>query len=67
MKEVFNVIAVIGLVFLPFGILEGMWSEPSLRGIARSFDGSRTMWIIFGSYYLILVVYFLVKSRSNKT
>jgi hypothetical protein len=62
-----KVISMVIILALPFGILEGMWSEPSLRGIARSLNGSKTMWIIFGVYYVILVLLFLVKSRSNKS
>ncbi len=54
-------VAILGLIGLPFGLIEGMWSEPSMRGFARKFDGSVTMWILFVVYYLILVTIWIRK------
>jgi hypothetical protein len=51
---------------LPFGILEGMWSEPSLREFARSFDGSRSMWILLCIYYGIVASIVFLKFYPKK-
>lgn len=61
-----KLIGILVVLGLPFGILEGMWSEPSLRNLARSLNGSKSMWILFGVYYLIVVLICLLKLRIKE-
>ena len=51
---------------LPFAIIEGMWSEPTLRDIARSFNGSKSMWISLSIYYGIVLLIFFLKIRIKE-
>jgi hypothetical protein len=42
------------LAVLPIIILEGMWSDPDQRELARRLDGSTTMLISFAVYLLVI-------------
>jgi hypothetical protein len=58
------------LAVLPITILEGMWSDPEWRELARRFDGSTTMWISFSLYFLIICVLWcrwISRSKSPKS
>lgn len=66
MNVVVKAIGVLAILGLPFGIVEGLWSEPSLREFARSFDGSRSMWISFCIYYGIVAFIVFLKFYPNK-
>ena len=61
-----KLIGILVVLGLPFGILEGMWSEPSLRNFARSLNGSKSMWISFGIYYAIVFSTLFLKKRNNE-
>ena len=61
-----NVVGVLAILGLPFGVIEGMWAEPSLREFARSFDGSRSMWISLFVYYGVVIVIFFLKFQHNR-
>lgn len=42
------------LGLLPIILLEGMWSDPHFRELARKLDGSAAMWISLLVYLLIV-------------
>jgi hypothetical protein len=59
-------LGILAILGLPFGIIEGMWSEPTSRIFARSFDGSKSMWITLGIYYGFVLIMILLKKRNNE-
>jgi hypothetical protein len=59
-------IGMLVILGLPFAIIEGMWSEPTLRDFARSFNGSKSMWISLGIYYGIVLLIFVLKIRTKE-
>ena len=65
MNIALKTVGILGIVGLPFGLIEGMWSEPSMRSFARKFDGSPAMWASFVVYYSIFVFIWLSKLRRD--
>lgn len=43
------------VAILPITILEGMWSAPNTRELARKIDGTSAMWIAYAVYLLLIV------------
>jgi len=54
-----RVICGIALIGGPFGLMEGIWSDPFLRGFVRKFDGSLWIWVFFFFYYTVLFLWWL--------
>ena len=61
MNIALKIVGILGIIGLPFGLIEGMWSEPSMRDFARKFDGSVAMWASFVVYYSVLAMIWLRK------
>ena len=44
------------LAVLPIVIMEGMWSNPDSREVARTLEGSSTTWIVIAFYILAVIL-----------